>query len=319
MIDRRIRAVFRKYKLSGLALISMLGLASVFAVNLAGFLVLLPKPLWGLLDVAFVTSYFMRFSILLALAMLASRYSVYIASQILGLVFRIFVIISLLAKKKGRRLLRIKGSQYAIYVDGIHFRRHENKSKHENHSIEFKSQVKKLFSGNFLKSALGFIYILGYTQGRVNFRIEYFAIPIQLVVVAFVLSALYTTFTGGIILVVLAVIIFFSIPPRPSDVYFDKKHIENGISFYSFLKFKPWTMVNVQKITLLVLTLSFASGVLHHRSLVAETRKINFLGEVTFSGALVVAASSGFIIHSAEGGYQFMPIEGTRIKVLPLD
>lgn len=319
MIDRRIRAVFRKYKISGLALISVLGLASVFAVNLAGFLVLLPKPLWGLLDVAFVTSYFMRFSVLLALAMLASRYSVYIASQILGLVYRIIVIISLLTKKKGRRFLRIKGSQYATYVDGIPFRRHENKSKHDNHNIEFKVQLKKLIGGNFSKSALGFIYILGYTQGRINFRIEYFAIPIQILVIILVLSALYTTLTGGIILVVLAIIIFFSIPPIPTDVYFDKKYLENGISFSSFLRFEPWTMVNVQKITLLFLTLSFASGVLHHRSLVSETRKLNFLGEVNFSGALVVATSSGFIIHSADGGYQFMPIEGTRIKVLPLD
>ena len=309
MIERFFRVFFRKHKLSGLALISVMGLASAFAVNLAGFLVLLPKPLWGLLDAAFVSSYFMRFSILLALAMLASRYSVYITSELFGLVVRVFVTISLLTKKSGRRLIHIRGTQQSTHVASLVAKHNDN---------EAKLSLTNLFHSRFGKSALGFFYILGQTQGRIEFRIERLAIPIQLIVIVSVLSALYTTLFGGIILVVLGAAILFFIPPKPTDMYFSKPYSENGISFFLFLKLKPFSMMNIQKITLLVLTLSFVSGVLHHLSLVTETRKVNFLGEANLSGSLVVAGSSGFIVYSTDFGYQFMPIDGTRI-VIPLN
>jgi hypothetical protein len=147
--------------------------------------------------------------------------------------------------------------------------------------------------------------------------VEYYSIPLQLLIVILVLSALFTTLTGGILLVGLGIILLFVLPPTFGDVYTDKPYFENGVSYFKVLKFKSWKMINLQKITLLALTLSFASGILHHRSLVSETRLLEFVGEVNVTGKLVLAASSGFIIYSVGDGYQFIPIEGTRIDVLP--
>lgn len=319
MIERRIKAVFRKYKLSGLALISMLGLASIFAVNLAGFLVLLPRPLWGLIDAAFVSSYFMRLSILLALAILASRYSVYFVSAVLGLISWVFVIISLLTKKAGRRLIRIKGYQITTYMVDILSRRHENEVKHDNDAINFEAQFSKFFEMRFARTISALFYFLAYTQGQNDVRVKNFTIPIQILTILLVLSALFTTFSGALLLVILGIILLIVIPPKPTDFYFDEKYFESGVSFFAVQKYKPWKILNLQKITLLVLSLSFVSGTLHHRSLLEETRLLKFLGEVSLMGTLVLASSSGFIIHSGDGGYQFIPIEGTRIEVLPVD
>lgn len=318
MIERRVRAVFRKYKISGLAFISVLGLTSVLAVNLAGFLVLLPKPLWGLLDAGFVSGYFIRLSIFLALAVLASRYSVPLISQVVGLIYWLFVVTSLLTKKAGRRLIRIKGHEAATYIDGMLLMRHDAKVERGNDKSPFEAIANKAYPSKFAIPLLGVFSIMKYIQGYAGARVEYFTIPIQLAVVVVVVSALFTSLTGSLILVTLGLLLFFSLPPNPYEVYFSKTYLENGFSIFSVLKFEGWKMVNLQKFALLVLTLSFASGTLHHASLVSEVALLKFVGEVNVSGTMVLATSSGFIIHSAGGGYQFIPTEGTQIGVLPL-
>jgi hypothetical protein len=319
VIDRRLRAVFRKYKFSGLAFISVLGLASVFAVNIAGFLVLLPRPLWGLLDVSFVSSYFIRFSILLSLAFLASRYSGYFVASFFGPIYGTFVVISLLMKKSGRRFIRITGYERAFFTAKRFLRRNEHEDKGGDHMIDYESLAGKLYNSKFVRYPLGLAYIMGYTRGRIYYLLEHYAIPFQLLAVIFVLSALYTTLTGGIILVALAIIIVIILPPTLFGIYHEKPYFEAGISYFTAMKFELWKLIPLQKITLLALTLSFVSGILHHRSLVSENMLLSFVGEVNVTGSLILTASSGFIIHSTAGGYQFIPIHGTRINVLALD
>lgn len=318
MIDRRVRAMFRKYKISGLAFISVLGLTSVLAVNLAGFLVLLPKPLWGLLDAGFVSGYFIRLSIFLAIAILASRYSVSLTSQVVGLIYGPLVVTSLLTKKAGRRLIRIKGLEAARDIAGKLLMRHDTEVENGNDNSLFEVFAKKVYTSKFARPLLGLTVIKARSQGRADARVEYFTIPIQLSVIVVVTSALFTSLTGSLLLVTLGILLFFIIPPTPSDIYFSKAYLQNGISIFSVLKFETWKMVNLQKFTLLVLTLSFASGILHHRSLVSEVGLLKFVGEVNVIGTMVLATSSGFIIYIAGGGYQFIPIEGTQIEVLPL-
>lgn len=319
VIDRRIKAIIRKYKLSGLSVISVLGLASVFSVNLAGFIVLLPRPLWGLLDAGFVTGYFLRVSILLALAILASRYSDYIASTVLGLIYRILVIISLLTKKAGRRLIRFKGYESSIHIASSLLKLHDNEVKGGNEKSKFEALAKGIYKSSFARPAMGLFSIMAYTQGRVEGRVEYFKIPIQLLAFVVVLSTLFTTLTGSISLVALGITLFFVIPPTPTSVYYAKPYFENGISFSKILRFESLKMVNTPKAILLVLTISFTSGILHHRSLVSEVGLLKFVREEDSTGAVVLSTSSGFIIHSSGDGYQFIPIEGTRIELVPLD
>jgi hypothetical protein len=168
MIDRRIRAIFKKYKISGLAFISVLGLTSVLAVNLAGFLTLLPKPLWGLLDAGFATGYFMRLSIFLALAILASRYSVSIVSQIIGFIYWPLVVTSLLTKKSGRRLLRIKGFEAAKDIAGSLLMRHDTEVKYGNDKSLFEGLAKRIYTSKFARPLLGLYSVKEYSQGWVS-------------------------------------------------------------------------------------------------------------------------------------------------------
>lgn len=319
MLYRRIRAIFRKYKLPALTLISALGLASVFAVNLAGFLFLLPRPFWSLLDSAFVASYFMRFSILIALAFLASRYSVYIATSLLGLIVWLFALISLSMKKSGRRLIRIKGYKGAHDIARMLLMRRDNEVRYGKHAGHFEVVARNFYSSRFARAGIGMLGIQANLKGRMSARIERFGIPIQILAIVLVLSAVFTTLMGSIILAFIGIILFFSIPPRPIDVYFSKTYYVNGISFLTVLRYRIHKMVSVQKIVLVVLTLSLLSGILHHRSLVAEVGQIKFFGQVNLVGSLVMVASSGFVIHSSPIGYQFIPIEGTRIEELPSD
>jgi hypothetical protein len=208
VIKRRIRAVLRKYKLTGLAFISVLGLTSVFAVNLAGFLILLPRSLWGLLDAAFFTSYLMRLSILLAFAILASRYSVYTASSALGVIYWPVLIGLLLTKKAGRRFIRIKGYESTFHIAKALLKRHDNEVKYGNDKFNFEDLVRRIFSSNFARSAVGLFYIMGHAQGKVDSQVGYFAIPIQLLAIVVVLSALFTTLTGSILLVTVEIVLF---------------------------------------------------------------------------------------------------------------
>lgn len=317
MIERRIRAAFRRFRLSSLAFISVLGLASVFSVNLAGFLVLLPRPLWGLLDAGFVASYFLRVSILLALAILASRYSAFIVSQVLRLVYAPLAVAWIFTKKAGRRLVQIKGYKAAnMFADSL-LRRHEvDVAKGYENSI-LGEMSKKVRSSNKARHTFGLIYILAYTRGRVDGRVEYFTIPIQVMVIVMVLSALFTTITGSIVLVALGVFLVFAIPPTPFEVYFEGAYLEKGESFHNFLNSAPQKVVKPQKLILMVLTISFASGMLHHKSLVSENGLLRIVGDVTSTGTLVVATNSGFIIHSSGQGYRYVPNGGTWMEVLP--
>lgn len=319
MIERRFRAAFRKYKLAGLAVSSLLGLASVLAVNIAGFLILLPRPLWGLVDAGFVTSYLMRFSTILALAFLASRYSVYIVSSALGVVCGPLAVISLLIKKSGRRLVRIKGYEAALDVGKLFVIRHHVEENRGTQAFDYESLFKWIYKSAIVRTSLAIMFIMGRVRGGIEWKVEYYSLPLQVFSIIIVLSSMLTTFSGGILIILLAALLLAVLPPSLSDEYFNTPYFENGVSIFSVLKFKPWKLLSLQKITLLALTLSFASGMLHHRSVTSETEMLEFSGSVKASGSIVVSAISGLIIYSAADGYQFIPFDGTRINIPPPD
>ncbi|RFP90287.1 hypothetical protein DZK27_04010 [Rhodobacteraceae bacterium 63075] len=299
-----------------MALFSLLGLGSAYAVNLAGFLVFLPRQMWGLVDANFVTSYFLRFSAMLALAFLASRYSGYMLTSLFSFICFPVAVTRLLIKKSGRRLIRIMGYRAAVDGRTSMLLRHDAQERDGSSLADLEAIAKWVYQSEIARTVVALVYISGRVRGRVGYRVDYYTIPLQLLVVLAVLSAVYTTIQGSLILLALAVFLVFALSPTPYDIYYDKPYYEANIPLLTVLKFNLSKLISIQKVTLLALTISFAGGVLHHLSLVRETRMLKFSGEVDVSGSLVMTSNSGFVIHSSEFGYKFIPIEGTQIEEL---
>ncbi|MEY8099062.1 hypothetical protein AB9F29_16795 [Falsihalocynthiibacter sp. S25ZX9] len=313
----RIKAIIRKYKISGVVVFSIIGLASAFAVNVGGFLVLLPKPLWALVDSSFVSSYFIRFSILLALAFFTARYSSYIISQSIGVLWGGGIVFSLLASRSGQRLLRRRGNNVVKNGDDALSKFFENDNlDHDDKTIAAYNAARRFYILEVARPLLGMVYIFGFIRGGFDYKVERYSIPIQLVAIFLVLSALFTTLTGSALLVGVGLLLALLLPPSFGDAYFRKTNFAPKLSLLNFLKLEGWQIFSFQKITLLVLTLSFLSGTLHHRSLLSETRNLRFVGEVNIIGSLVFSSNSGFVIHSDLNGYQVIPTEGTQIEMI---
>jgi phage shock protein PspC (stress-responsive transcriptional regulator) len=318
MIDRGLQYIFQKYKLPSIAFISVIGLGSIFAVNVAGFVLFLPRPFWGLLDTAFVASYFTRLSLYLALAFLASRYSVYIISSILGFICWPIVLFPLITSDAGQRLIRIKGGGASLFVAAYSSRRFDWQKLDNGEVSVHKVFLKKLYNSKQFRFVAGVTYIVGRNRGGIDFHVKNYGFPIQFVVSLLTLSVLFMTFMDGFSLIALAIGLAIILPPSFGEIVSKEPSIENGSSVFSVLRIKSWKMFDLQKVTLLALTLSFASGVLHHKSLISSTNTLDFLGnteDAHVTGNLVLSISTGFIVHSVGAGYQFVPKEGTKISL----
>lgn len=314
----RIKAIIRKYKLSGVAAFSVIGLTSAFAVNVGGFLILLPKPFWPLVDSSFVSSYFIRFSILLALAFFAARYASYVISQSVGVVWANIIALSLFASRAGLRLLRRRGNEAVVSMDRSISRSLDNqKNTQDSQNTAAQMSIQRFYSSETVKRILGVYSITSYIRGKFNYRLEYYSIPLQILALIVVLSALFTTLLGSVLLIGAGLLLVIFLRPSFLSVYLEKLYFEHNISPLAFLKYENRHLFSFQKITLLVLTLSFMSGILHHMSLLSETKKLRFFGDIEITGTLIFASTSGFVIHNGLKGYQFIPVEGTHIEALP--
>lgn len=313
MIERRFKAAVRKYKLSGLAVISLLGLSSAYAVNLGGFLVLLPRPMWGLVDANFATSYFLRFSAMLAIAFFVSRFSGYLVASLLSAIWFPVTIARLLFTKKGRRVFRIMGYRSAVKTGSIMVYPHDAQVRDDIETSELKAIAQWIYRSGTARTLIALFYFSGRIRGEAEARVEYYSLPLQLLVALTVLSTIYTTVQGSVGLLFLAVLLVLVLPPTVGDMYFEKPFFQTNAPFPSVLKFNLSKLLTLQKAILLTLTISFMGGILHHASLVEDNRMLEFYGDVNVRGALVLTSSSGFVIHNPDTGYMFIPIEGTQI------
>lgn len=314
MIGRRFKAAVRKYKLSGLAVFSFLGLGSAYAVNLAGFLVLLPRPMWGLVDANFATSYFLRFSAMLALAFLVSRFSGYLIASLLSSICFPVAVARLLFTKKGRRVFRIMGYRASVETGSMMILRHDAQVRDGNKLSKLEAVAKWSYQSGTARAVAALFGLSGYVRGGVDARVEHYLLPLQLLVALGVLSAIYTTVEGSLVLLGLAAFLVLVLPPTVGDVYFGKPFFQANVPFLSVLKFHSSKLFTVQKAILLALTISFTGGILHHTSLVEETSTLKFSGDVNVRGSLVLTSNSGFVIYNPDTGYMFVPIEGTQIE-----
>lgn len=314
MIERRFKAAVRKYKLSGLAVFSLLGLGSAYAVNLGGFLMLLPRPMWGLVDANFATSYFLRFSAMLALAFLVSRFSGYLIASLLSFICFPVAVARLLFTNKGRRVFRIMGYRLAVESGSMMILRHDAQVRDGNKLSKLEVIARWIYRFETARTVTALFYLSGSVRGGVDARVEYYSLPLQLLVALVVMSAIYTTVQGSLVLLGLAVFLVLALPPTVGDMYFEKPFFQANVPFLSVLKFHFSKLVTIQKAILLTLTISFTGGILHHTSLVEETRTLKFSGDVNVRGSLVLTSSSGFVIYNPDTGYMFIPIEGTQIE-----
>ena len=312
MYTCRIRSILRKYKITGVATFSVFGLASAFSVNVGGFLVLLPKPFWALVDANFVSSYFIRFSILIALAFFSARYATYIVSSFVGTLSGFGFVSLMFASRVGRRFLRREGGKhkdefYKLFP--LFIKRTDASQK----SFLIRRGIERFFKSDVGKIIMGASYRLGYVSGRIDGKIAYYSMPLQILALILVLSALFTTLMGSIAIVLSGFILAFFLPPSVVEAYFEKDETAQANSPLEFLRNESLGIFTLQKITLLVLSLSFLSGILHHTSLLSDDRRVEFTREAKITAALVFASSSGFVVYNDTAGYQFIPVEGTQI------
>lgn len=310
---RRVEAIFRKYKLVGFALISAFGLLSAFAVNLAGFLLPLPKPLWGLVDASFVSSYFLRFSTVVALAFLASRYSVYLVSSILSAVLGVFSVLWLVATPKGHRFINIRGRVLVNKVVESLLTRQIIEEKYRKTPRNFRPLAKMVMKYHFFRVTYTVSYVFGARGGAISFHVERYGYFVATLTAVLVVSVFLATISGGILLVVGTAIFFAFLPPSLWQLAFSNDRLRSGVSLPMMVRLRPWSIVSIQKVTAIVLTMSFALGFLHHQRLVSDDMALLFSGASVEVGSLVIASNSGFIIFNVESGYRFLPLDGTRI------
>lgn len=105
-----IRLLVDRFGRATAVLIPLVALLGCFSVSVAGFLIQVPSEFWPFVDSYFLSSHFARFSIFIALSLLAARYSTEALSSFLTFVSILICILWCFSSGKRRRLLRVKGT-----------------------------------------------------------------------------------------------------------------------------------------------------------------------------------------------------------------
>lgn len=308
MVDPSLLELVKKFGRVAISIASAIGLLSIFAVHVSGFLFFLPQSLWPLIDVYFVSGLLVRFSLFLAVAFLAARYATYLLSAALGGVLSIALLPFYFAHSKYRRYSRRSGvklvAELAMNLNGA-------EKKYEYNYKSFTNWVSKSILARY---TIGVVYFSGRIRGAIDFRVSAWSIVIQGATVLAVLSQIYIDTIGALIVFSTAIFLLIFFPPSPWEAYFSRPYAIYGVNPASFFRLDFLKFFTLPKITVLALTLSFLLGIFHHKALLLqEILVIDQFGEEDRRSILVVTAS-GFIFFEPRKGYWYVESQNRDFK-----
>lgn len=284
-------------------ILSALGLLSAFTVHVAGYIIQFPRPLWVFIDAYFVSSLLIKFSMIVAISFLSSRYIPYIAEFFLGKIIGISIALALSLNRTGRRYIRIKGCVgLKNYLKHLLRAREDIFNTHE-------TKIRKLFHSAPIRYIMGLSYVLGMGDGRSSFYIDLYSIPISIISVFIVMTTFYLTLTGTIIVVGAFIFLILVLPPTFRSLYLAKPYYLYGISPVSFFRMEPTDFFSIKKFVVILLTISFLLGYFHHDALRKEDYALSISERLDLEGNIMLSSSKGFVIFTPERSYFFLPAQ----------
>lgn len=302
------KLVFR-VGLSNSIFIGIFAVLSLYSIHLAGFLSLLPKALWPVIDHYFVSSLLIKLTTLLTLTALVSRFAPVSLILILETLTLYLKLIFLLFSRSGKRLITKKILQqpeviYAQNNSGFAAKVFISVTKIQ---ISFLSCLPTVFKSHHLTRILK---RNRERTDRLKFILDHRSLSIQIFSAILALSALYIRIEFSILVAITMLFIYATFPPN--RIMQSTEQLDNNNSALSQLNFSITDSLDIRKLAVMALSASFMLGSMHHLSLQRSAHSKWHTGNDEFSASLILSTTRGFLLYNAEHGHIFISNEITN-------